>query len=464
MKTIYDYLREYSRSDFYGMHMPGHKRNQSLIKNVLPYELDITEIYGFDDLHHADGIIKQAEERAARLYHAEESHFLVNGSTVGILGAIFGVTEKGDKILVARNCHKSVYHAIFMNELEAVYLYPEYEEQLGLAGVIEPEKIEQALKMHPDIKAVVIVSPTYDGVVSDVEKIARIVHACGKPLIVDEAHGAHFGFHPYFPQNANTNGADIVIHSVHKTLPSLTQTALLHINGDIVERERVRMYLHMLQSSSPSYILMASIDECMELLQEKSEEIFVQYVDNLRNVRLELGKLKYLQLVETFVYDYSKIVISVKNANITSRELAKELRERYHLEIEMTAGNYILGMTSVGDSKEGLERFVRALKEIDKGLKADLKESLPGKLPKAEIFCSSAKCLVRKQGTYARLEQCIGKVSMEYAYLYPPGIPIVVPGEVMTKEACGYLRQYRQLGFSVEGPKKEGYIKVWIDE
>ena len=263
MKTIYNYLNEYSESDFYGMHMPGHKRNEKMMENDLPYKIDITEIDGFDDLHHADGIIREAQERAARLYGADETHFLVNGSTVGILSAIMGVTDKGDQILVARNCHKSVYHAIYLNELEPVYVYPEYDEKTGLNGEVKADEIALLLEKNPNIKAVMIVSPTYDGVVSDVKKIAEVAHAHEIPLIVDEAHGAHFGFDPYFPKNANENGADIVIHSVHKTLPSLTQTALLHINGTFVNREKVRMYLHMLQSSSPSYVLMASIDECM---------------------------------------------------------------------------------------------------------------------------------------------------------------------------------------------------------
>ena len=323
MKTIYNYLNEYSESDFYGMHMPGHKRNEKMMENDLPYKIDITEIDGFDDLHHADGIIREAQERAARLYGADETHFLVNGSTVGILSAIMGVTDKGDQILVARNCHKSVYHAIYLNELEPVYVYPEYDEKTGLNGEVKADEIALLLEKNPNIKAVMIVSPTYDGVVSDVKKIAEVAHANEIPLIVDEAHGAHFGFDPYFPKNANENGADIIIHSVHKTLPSLTQTALLHINGTFVNREKVRMYLHMLQSSSPSYVLMTSIDECMELIEKKGEDIFSAYVDNLQKMREELGKLSCLRLVETSHYDCSKFVISERNKNITRRKLEK---------------------------------------------------------------------------------------------------------------------------------------------
>ena len=231
MERLYDKLKAYSESDFYAFHMPGHKRNKALLGIELPYDLDITEIDGFDDLHHADGILKEEQERAARVFGAEESHFLVNGSTAGILSAVMGCTHRGDKILVARHCHKSIYHAIYMNGLVPRYVYPEFDISMHMNGEISKEDVAKALAAEPDIKAVVIVSPNYDGVVSDVKGIAEVAHSYRIPLIVDEAHGPHFGFHPAFPGRANDLGADVVINSLHKTLPSLTQTAILHING-----------------------------------------------------------------------------------------------------------------------------------------------------------------------------------------------------------------------------------------
>ena len=266
MYNIFDKLKNYSDSDYYAFHMPGHKRNLDLMDETSPYRIDITEIDGFDDLHHAEGLLKEAQERAAKVYHASETHFLINGSTAGILSAILGTTEKGDSILVARNCHKSVYHAIYLNELDPVYIYPKFDTEQGLSTEIDAEDVQKALEEHPKIRAVMIVSPTYDGVVSDIEKIAEIVHEAGCLLIVDEAHGAHFGFDPYFPESANMYGADLVINSLHKTLPALTQTALLHVNGERVNRRKVKRYLDMLQTSSPSYILMASIDACIHLV------------------------------------------------------------------------------------------------------------------------------------------------------------------------------------------------------
>ena len=463
MASLYDKLIEYNKSDYYGFHMPGHKRNEKMFGTRLPYGIDITEIDGFDDLHHAETLIKDQEERAARLYKAEETHFLVNGSTIGILSAILGVTNRGDKILVARNCHKSVYNAMELNGLRPIYIYPEYEKDLQINGEVSGEKIEILLNENPDIKAVMIVSPTYDGVLSDVEKIAQIVHKRGIPLIVDEAHGAHFGFHPYFPENSNVKGADIVIHSVHKTLPSLTQTALIHINGEIVDREKVRKYLHMLQSSSPSYILMASIDRCMELLESEGDTLFELYVQRIDVLRTELQGLKHLEILQTEQFDRSKFLISVKKTGITSKKLADILLHTYHLQMEMTGGTYVLAMTALGDTKEGFERLKRALFEIDQSLSDEKQEDhLPVELPKLPLVCTNEEIERKKCGNEELIlwKASIGRISTEYAYVYPPGIPLIVPGEQITQEAIQVLALYAELGFSVEGIKVENYIGV----
>ncbi len=467
MDTLYDRLKAYSESDYYGFHMPGHKRNKKYVNAGLPCQWDITEIEGFDDLHHAEGILKDAQERAAEVYRAEETHFLVNGSTVGLLSAILGVTEREDTILVARNCHKSVYHAIDMNELRPVYLYPEFDSQAGLNTKVSVDDVEKALVENPKIRAVVIVSPTYDGVVSDVKAIAETVHKRGIPLIVDEAHGAHFGFHPYFPENANVQGADIVIHSLHKTLPSLTQTALLHMNGTLVNREAVREYLHMLQSSSPSYIFMASIDSCVNLLKQEREALFEPYVNRLKALRKSLKKLRRLQLVETESYDRSKIVIAAGAIGISGKELQKRLLLDYHLQMEMAAGNYVLAMTSVGDTEEGFGRLEQALFELDQSLEEKVSEEIKIKLPKTELVYTIAQ--IRKMKKMQKednvfvlpWEESNGYVSMEYAYLYPPGIPLIAPGELVTKEITDALLQYERLGFSVEGLHTDGSIEVW---
>ena len=304
----------------------------------------------------------------------------------------------------------------------------------------------------------------------------RLEHLCDAEwdlLIVDEAHGAHFGFHSYFPQNANIQGADVVIHSLHKTLPSLTQTALLHINGRYADRERIRNYLHMLQSSSPSYILMASIDECVRGMDECREEIMDTYVECLQQARERLKQLKNIKLIEAEHYDRSKIVLSVKNLKNTNGEVLngkrfQEMLRSYHLEMEMASGSYVIAMTGPGDTQEGMDRLVQAVMEIDKNI---LCEELSGNdedhtiknisyeiVPLEQAYSSFEAG--RMEGESVKWNEASGRISLEYVYLYPPGIPMIVPGERITSTIVQKMVKYKEMGFSIEGLSQENCLLV----
>lgn len=468
MEELYEKLKKYQETDFYPFHMPGHKRNMGEMCN--PYKIDITEIEGFDDLHHADGIIKECEDRAAALYGAEETHFLINGSTGGILSAISGSVRRRGKIAVARNCHKSVYHGILLNELDVCYLYPEYLEELGINGGIFPEDVEKLLEKEPDIQAVMITSPTYEGVVSDVEAIAKIVHAKKIPLIVDEAHGAHFYFHHKFPKGALQCGADIVINSVHKTLPAFTQTALLHMQGTLADREKVRRYLGIYQTSSPSYVLMSGISQCINIMERQGKSLLEQLYQHLNDFYKINEKLRKISVVTDSIkeynsvcdFDISKLVISTKNANITGKELQERLNRTYHLEMEMSTLSYCLAMTSVGDTREGLQRLETALLELDETLQKKentitlWKEKFSGK---TVYRIARAEELPQKQ---IPIESCCNCISGEFVYMYPPGIPMLCPGELITEEIYLRLKAYREAGITFQGLKDEKSEKIKV--
>ena len=265
MGNLEERLENYFNEDYLPMHMPGHKRNIKLLGEKLPYRIDITEIDGFDDLHHPEGIIKEIEEKAKKIYKSNKSFILVNGSTCGILAGIRSVVNYGDKVLVARNSHKSVYNAIEINCLNPIYVLPKIDKY-GINKNIKADDIENILEKNKDIKLVIITSPTYEGVLSDVKSIVNIAHKYKVPVLVDEAHGAHLSFMENSNFEALNCGADIVIQSLHKTLPALTGTAILHIKGDLVKEEDVRRELSIFETSSPSYILMSSIDECLSLI------------------------------------------------------------------------------------------------------------------------------------------------------------------------------------------------------
>ena len=373
-ERLYKKLESYGRSDFYPFHMPGHKRNPLAVDGDFPVERDITEINGFDNLHHAEDLLKRAQEDVARLYGVPESFYSINGSSGAILAAVSAAVGKGGQILIARNCHKAVYHAIYLRDLGATYIYPHEDPRLGINGGISPSRVEMYLAENPEIEAVLITSPTYDGIVSDVARIAEVVHNHGIPLIVDEAHGAHFHFSDYFPVSAAELGADVVINSVHKTLPCLTQTGVIHLCSDRVSREKLIRFLGIYQSSSPSYVLMSSIDACMDKLEREGDEMFRVFTENLEKARERLGKCKYIRLVtpqacecqRVFDFDRSKLLLSTVDSSLNGRQLHQILREEFHLEMEMEAENYVLALAAVGDTAEGFERLCEAVVEIDR--------------------------------------------------------------------------------------------------
>lgn len=489
-------LDEYTKSNVYPFHMPGHKRRN--IAEIFPYQMDITEIDGFDNLHHAKEVLKQVQEKAAKLYGSKECFYLINGSTCGILSAISAAVKRNEKILIARNCHKSVYHGLFLRQLQAEYVYP-VETKLGIQGQITKEQIEKCLIKQPDIKAVFLTSPTYDGVVSDIEGIAKVVQKYEIPLIVDSAHGAHFGFSKEFPQNAINLGADIVIESVHKTLPAFTQTALLHVCSDRVSLIKIKKYLAIYETSSPSYILMAGIDICIEFLKKEGTVYFKQFEENLNAFYQKVSTLRHLKVIqkcdfekkEAFDFDISKILIFYRNPKgtlqLSGTDLQKILLEKYALQMEMACGNYTLALSSIMDTKEGFHRLAEALLEIDAQLENDfadetekkwvrsngnilqVKKSVPlqnidkgqtiykQQIKKLEIFEAQ-----ELESISVLLEESIGKITADYVYLYPPGIPILVPGEEITQTFVEDIKDCQSKGLEIEGLSEDGKIRVVV--
>lgn len=485
---LYEKLVEYSQSDVYPFHMPGHKRQVGhpfLKEFPNPYAIDITEIDGFDNLHHAEGIIRESMDQVAKMYGADRSYYLVNGSSCGILSAICGTTGHGGKILMSRNCHKAAYHGVFLKQLHVKYVYPQIIEEFGIQGGLLPEDVENVLKTEEDIQAVLVVSPTYDGIVSDVEKIAEICHGYGIPLIVDEAHGAHFRYHKGFPVSALDLGADVVIQSLHKTLPAFTQTSILHVKGDLVDKERLEHYLQIFQSSSPSYLFMAGMERCLKFMEESTMDPFYHRLVKLRR---DLGAMKHLRLLgedqkgKNGVYDLdiSKVIISTRGTGINGEELGEWLRRDYHLEMEMCAAEYVTAITTVMDTEEGLRRLRDALLEIDGKLdgkkdnqpcvrngqkNGDCAEALTDDHRRdckdhwaLTSLCGESQNVVmtiadgwEQADEKIPLENSVGRVSGEYIYLYPPGIPFVVPGERISQEVVDLVRRYQKCGYSVQG-------------
>lgn len=495
------------------MHMPGHKRHLMPVRG-LPYDLDITEIAGADDLHDAGGILAQAMEKTAQLYGSRRTWYLVGGSTCGILAGIRAAIPRGSEIIAARNCHRSVYHAIELGDYRVHWVYPAQEPDFDICLDIRAEDIARAIRRSPGARGVVITSPTYEGILSDVRAISKVCHKAGIPLIVDEAHGAHLGLFEEggFGEGALLQGADLVVQSAHKTLPSLTQTAWMHIGGDLIDELEVERQLGIFETSSPSYPLMASLDGCTRLLQEQGPELFAAWGERLDCFA---EKTKGLQLIRIFgrndpgrrdggVFgrtvpvqrdgedpvhkklanpgdlpgvDRSKILISFRRTGLTGAQAAGILRQKYGIEPEMSSGYCVLAMTGCGDTEESIDMLAEALCDMErKALAGELQETVgagtihsgTSKIAASEVEHSEIRKIagrgrdsltlphplsvctafeaVEKEWEEVKLEECEGRISAEYLYVYPPGIPFLAPGECMEADLIRWIAERTQLG------------------
>ena len=489
-------LTAYNTEGCYPWHMPGHKRRlNTIFPDIVenPFSIDVTEVGDLDEFHDPHGIISEAMNRAAEVYGSHKSYYLVNGSTCGIMAALSAVCRPGDKLVVARNCHKSVYNAIRLLQLRPIYIMPEWNEELGMFGGVSPEQVRKMVKQYTDAKCVMLVSPTYEGVVSDVEKIAKIVHKAGVPLIVDEAHGAHFEFmsnvnetisttnYKNIPNPAIRLGADIVIESLHKTLPAMTQCAILHEKSNIVDTERLEEYLSIYQSTSPSYVFLATTEACIEKMNYERDGLFIIYKELLSEYRKRFAQLSHIHLVEesdfkkqsACGYDDGKLVFSVKDCGyerdgeiiaMTGTKLGTILQEEYGQMMEMAAGNYVIAMTSVADSKEAFESLYLAMESIDAQL-TDVEQSadtiLYKTLPEHKMNIAEAREHKRVDIPF---EDAIGKISGSYIYVYPPGIPIVTPGEVLSLGVMQEIKAAMDSDLNIKGitmdEKGRSYVNV----
>lgn len=451
MGELFDKLTEYVDNDIYPFHMPGHKRRLEWNEN--PYKYDITEINGFDDLHNPTDILANLNKGFETLYGLGKIFFTVNGSTVGILSGISAVVDQDDCILIGRNCHKSVYNAAFIRKAKIEYIFPSIHNELGISMAINAEDVKQKLQDNPKIKAVVITSPTYEGVISDIQSISDVVHTYGARLIVDGAHGAHLGI--VNGRLMTELGADIVIMSIHKTLPAFTQTSVVWVKDDNVLISEVEKYIHIYESSSPSYLLMCGGEKCLEFVRQ--QEVIDNYNSMVNDFRQKARKLKKLFILEPDCeYDNGKIVIGTARTYISGKELKILLLDRFKIELEMASEKYALAMTSVADSKEGFERLIEALMQIDEELvikEAKQFEKIHFPIKKLEVYEVD-----KMKKTWTKIEESEGKICGDYILAYPPGIPWLVPGEIVSAEIINQITKYKEIGIDVRGISVENEI------
>lgn len=466
MKTITDALQELAESDLYPFHMPGHKRNMAC--GEAEYAYDITEIDGFDNLHDARGIIADAQKRAAMLWGAADSYFLVNGSTCGILAAVSAAVKKKGHILMARNCHKSAYHAVYLRELKPIFLYPVFTKE-GIQGQIRPEEVKKQLEENTDIEAVLITSPTYDGVVSDIMEIAHLAHRYQVPLIVDEAHGAHFGFHNFFPESSVTLGADVIVQSLHKTLPAPTQTAILHSCSERISRKKLQLFLDIYETSSPSYLFLMRMEHCIRMLEKEGDGLFARFADQLRDFYQKTEGFRKVRICRPDAYGFDPSKLLIEAAGMSGKQIYDRLRTQDHIQLEMSQGSYALAMSSVMDTQEGFDRLYQALRKLDRESEGHRKQSDDDRINffVRQAYQRREQGLTIAEATDSEHRLCDltsanGEVSAVYVSLYPPGIPILLPGECIDENVLEIIRFCRKCSFSVQGITDNDQIEVVI--
>lgn len=452
MPNMHQYLEQLHKSDLYPFHIPGHKRRAELFDEEEEaaisgaYTIDFTETPLTDDLFEPNGIIREVKDKTNRLYSDTrgdlETHILVNGATAGVMTAVSALLNEDDTIIVARNSHRSLYHALYLNHLHAVYVQPGVSEAYGFAGPVSPDDVARAIAIAPDAKAIFITSPTYEGVLSDVALIAVIAHSHNIPLIVDESHGAHLGLYPMLPRSALQQGADVVIHSAHKTLAGMSQTAFLHVQGTLVNRDRIARFLRIYQTSSPSFVLMSSIDTAVSDLSVKSVMRFETLLGYKNMILTDCAAMRVLRIAdETIVNDPCKVV--VLSDYITGNALADILRTEYRIEVEMARDTHVVLVVTPYDTIEGIDRLIYALLTIDAQLTAS-GETIVSPINRSPLPALTSAFLSISDAWDAPFEEvslaeATGLISADFIYAYPPGIPLIVPGEEFSSEMCAYL-------------------------
>ncbi len=447
--------------------MPGHKLGAGIPSDFFEdiLRLDLTELPGTDNLHHPTGAIRHAQELAAQAFGALRSYFLVNGSTCGIHAMIPAICRPGDSLIVSRDCHRSVIAGMMLAGVRPVYMLPRYNPDFGITAGVSPDGVEAALRAEPGAAGVLITRPNYYGICSDLAEIAGIVHSQGKLLAVDEAHGAHLCFSSRLPASAMEAGADICVQSAHKTLPALTQGSYLHVGSEAIDADRLQSYLAMLQTSSPSYLIMSSLDIARDLMQKYGEERLNGLLAEICRLKgqIQVNDIEILgkKHIEGFELDETRIVICVKDLGISGYDAETLLRSHCGVQVEMSDMYNIVCIATPADEGGNLERLFSSLNRLPDLCRAagHAKEVFPihMELPAQALALKEA---MQAKSVWVGLEKAAGRISKGIVAPYPPGIPVLCPGEAISAETAEYLRAVIDSGGVVNGINENIEVNV----
>ncbi|MEH7076059.1 aminotransferase class I/II-fold pyridoxal phosphate-dependent enzyme [Neobacillus drentensis] len=452
-------------------HIPGHKKGAGIdpeFRNFIgdnALSIDLINIGPLDDLHQPKGIIKQAQDLAAEAFGADRTFFSVQGTSGAIIAMIMAVCGPDDKIIVPRNVHKSIMSAIVFSGAIPVFIQPEIDKELGISHGITPDAVARALKQHPDAKAVLVINPTYFGISGDLKKIVEIAHSYDIPVLVDEAHGVHIHFHEDLPLSAMQAGADMAATSVHKLGGSMTQSSILNVKEGLVSAKHVQSILSMLTTTSTSYLLLASLDVARKQLATKGRELIDNTINLAQSMRKRINEIEHLHCIgeeilgskATFDYDPTKLIISVKELGLTGYDVEKWLRDKHNIEVELSDLYNILCIITLGDTEHEADLLVNALKELADECQHSTEKIEPVEvlLPEIPVLALTPRDAFYSETEVIPFEESEGRIIAEFIMVYPPGIPIFIPGEIITKENLHYIRKNLEAGLPVQGPEDD---------
>jgi arginine decarboxylase len=475
---LFSGLLEHAKKNPIQFHIPGHKKGAGIdpeFRNFIgdnALSIDLINIGPLDDLHQPKGIIKQAQDLAAEAFGADRTFFSVQGTSGAIIAMIMAVCGPEDKIIVPRNVHKSIMSAIVFSGAIPVFIQPEIDKELGISHGITPDAVERALQQHPDAKAVLVINPTYFGISGDLKRIVEIAHSYEIPVLVDEAHGVHIHFHDDLPLSAMQAGADMAATSVHKLGGSMTQSSILNVKEGLVSAKHVQSILSMLTTTSTSYLLLASLDVARKQLATKGRDLIDNTIKLAQSMRKRINEIEPLHCIgeeilgskATYDYDPTKLIISVKELGLTGYDVEKWLREKHNIEVELSDLYNILCIITLGDTEVEANLLINALKELADECqhRTERIEPVEVLLPEIPVLALTPRDAFYSETEVIPFEESEGRIIAEFIMVYPPGIPIFIPGEIITKENLHYIRKNLEAGLPVQGPEDDEIKSILV--
>ncbi len=473
---LLDTLLSHAKRNVTSFHTPGHKNGRGIDKKLASYtgrnlfSLDVTVFPEVDSLHDPTGPIRKAQQLMAAAYGVEQSFFLVNGSSVGNMAMIMAACRPGESIIISRNAHKSTLGGIVLSGVWPLWIQPTVDQNLDILFDSTPEQVEKALKQFPEAKAVFVTSPTYNGVTTNLKKIAEICHSKGKVLLVDEAHGAHLHFHSGLPTDAITSGADLVVQSTHKTLAAISQGSVLHFNSKLLDVSRVKRIVSMLQTTSPNYMTLASLDLARWQMMSQGEKILDKLIQNTERARNAINHLQHFTCLTRneiqgrgFDLDLTKITINVTRTGYAGQHISEILARDYNIQVDAADLFNLIAITGTGTDRADLDKLVSALEQIDH-MKQGEAQNWVLNIPSlsTELVMNPRDVFLLYRSKRVPLRKAIGHMSAQPLTPYPPGIPVLIPGERVTLEIVEYLEDLTERAVRVSGQEADALKTVRV--